>query len=55
MYQTTPWPAAAPNSASSTIFAFGQLAKLSRIGCLLPFPSDFILRKTGDSFSFSRM
>ena len=55
MYQTTPWPAAAPNSATSATFAFDQFPKLSRIGCLLPFPSDFIFRKIGDSFSFSRM
>src|ERR1700757_4446378 len=49
VYQTTPWPAVAPNRASQTYFAFGILKKLSRNGAVDPLPSDFISAKMGDS------
>src|SRR5216684_8126518 len=55
VYQTTPWPAVAPSSASSTYLLFGYLRKLSVRGDFDPLPSDFIFWNTGDSCSFSRM
>jgi hypothetical protein len=55
VYQTTPWPAVAPSSASSTYLLFGYFMKLSVRGDFEPLPSAFILWNTGDSSSLSRM
>ena len=50
MYQTTPCPATRPNSASSTIFRLRHWPNDSDSGAFEVLPSDFILRKAGDSF-----
>ena len=55
MYQTTPWPAVSPSSASSTILPFFQLASASVSGALEVLPSSFIRLKAGVSFRLSRI
>ena len=55
MYQTTAWPATAPNKAISTSFRFGQLANASVRGAFDVVPSAFICRNTGLSSSCIRI
>ena len=54
-YQTTAWPAVAPNSASRISFALARLPKLSRHGELLDLPWSLSRAKSGVSWSRSRM
>ena len=55
MYHTTPCPAAAPNSASSTYFRFTGFAKLSFSGLTDVRPLSLSFVNSGDSFILRRM
>ena len=55
MYQTTPWPAVRPNSASRTILRFFQWPNASVSGAFEVLPSSFIRLKAGVSFRLSRI
>jgi hypothetical protein len=55
VYQTTPWPAVAPNSASRINRQFRFVPRLSLSGCDDVFPASFSALYRGDSRSRSRM
>jgi hypothetical protein len=55
VYQTTPWPAVRPSSASSTILPFFQLASASVSGAFEVLPSSFMRLNAGVSFRLSRI
>jgi hypothetical protein len=55
VYQTTPWPAVAPNSEISTILRLLHRVNASRSGLVEVAPVPLMCSKIGDSFIRSRM
>src|SRR5579859_4507367 len=55
VYQTTPWPAVAPNNEIRNSLKFGHCVKASFRGAVEVIPADLICWKIGDSFICSRI
>jgi hypothetical protein len=55
VYQTTPWPAVAPNNEISTRFKFSHCVKASFNGWVEVMPVLLMCSNIGDSFICRRM